>query len=153
MADVVYVRALKLLSRRDYFVEELRGRLLEAFPDDEDGVASTVERLKSDKYLDDFRTLASYVRFRANSGYGAYYIRDKLRQKGVEVGAKDIDELIIREGIDEDAIMRQAAKKYLSVHKGKDKGALFRTAMNYMTYRGFARDKSVNILKGEVFER
>jgi SOS response regulatory protein OraA/RecX len=142
------------MSRKDYFVDELRAVLERKYEDDEELVADiqpVIDQLLADKYLDDERSLRSYVRWKVAEGYGPYYIREKLRGKGVNVSLEAIYEQIEDNELDLTDVMRRVAQKYIRTKtKKKEPAAFMRSAMNYMAYRGFPAGESLNILKSEV---
>lgn len=72
------VSALRMLSRRNYFSQELREKLLQkGFPEKE--VAETLRSLAN--YLDDDQQLKRFVEAKQRRGYGPLAIRWKLRGK------------------------------------------------------------------------
>jgi SOS response regulatory protein OraA/RecX len=145
----LYAYALKLLSRKDYFEAELLAKLTERWPE-EDPAPVIAQRL-ADRDIDDERSLRSFFRWKIGEGYGPYYIREKLRNKNVEVSIASLYQVIEAEELDMDEAMRRVAQKYIRTKmKKKEPAAFMRAAMNYMAYRGFPAGESLNILKSEV---
>jgi len=84
--DSAYQAALKILSRRDYFLAELRGRLVQKeFNADE--VDDALRRCAELGLLDDERVARRFVELRAVSrGWGPRRLEAELRQRGVDKG-------------------------------------------------------------------
>jgi len=71
-----------LLARREHSEFELRQKLnIREFHVDD--IELAIERLLEKGYLSDERFAISTCRYRANRGYGWYYISNELKQKGV----------------------------------------------------------------------
>jgi regulatory protein len=141
----VYPYALRLLTRRNYFEEELRRKLSEKFPDE--SPAETIQRLKEDRYLDDERTLRGFIRWQVDSGHGPYYIRDKLYQKGVNVSIQQICAIIVEEELDLDEKVRELAQKYVKSKRKQATTTLLASCMRYIQSRGFDMSASLKIIK------
>ena len=70
------------MSRREHSRFELETKLrARGFADD--GIAETLDALLAEGLQDDFRYAESYVRSRANRGYGPRRIAQELKQRGV----------------------------------------------------------------------
>src|SRR6266498_3672766 len=93
--DRCYVAALRILGYRFNSAVELR-RKLRAKGFDDDAVASTLERLRSEKWLDDDRFAAAYVRTRLQKRIGRLRIRRELMAAGVD---DDTAERALRENL------------------------------------------------------
>jgi regulatory protein len=74
--------AVRLLSRREHSIEELR-RKLAARGHAEAGIATVLEKLAAKKLVSDERFVSSYVHHHARRGQGPVRIRAELRQQGV----------------------------------------------------------------------
>ena len=74
--------ALKLLNRRDYGVRELCERLI-ARGYLRPVAESAVEKLRSEKLVDDARFAEHFVAYHANRGQGPVKIAHRLREAGV----------------------------------------------------------------------
>jgi len=82
-APTAYGRALAKLARRDHAEGELR-RALRRAGHAEDEVGTAVERLKSQRALDDGRFAEAFSRSRlGHRGLGSNRVRAELRQRGV----------------------------------------------------------------------
>jgi len=74
--------AFKLLSKRDYFSEELKRKLIQkGFPEKE--VEETILYLKKEGYLDDKKLLERYKELSIQKGESSIKLRAKLYRKGV----------------------------------------------------------------------
>nr|MDP9361598.1 recombination regulator RecX [Acidobacteriota bacterium] len=81
--DRCYGAALRILNHRFNSEGELRRKLaMKEFAPDV--VGATIERLRGEKWLDDERFAASYVRTRVRKGFGQLRIKRELTAAGVE---------------------------------------------------------------------
>jgi regulatory protein len=80
--DPCYVAALRILKYRFNSEAELR-RKLRGKQFDKDDIEATIVRLRDEKWLDDERFAAAFVRTRANKKVGQLRIRRELRAAGV----------------------------------------------------------------------
>ena len=146
----IYAKALKLLSRKNYFTAELERKLSETYPDED--LLSVTKRLTEDGFLNDARVFRGYVRWKLESGYGPYYIREKLYQRGVEHSVQEIAEAALKEELDIDAVIVSVINKYRKTRKKTTGGEFARPCLNYLRGRGFDLSDSLRILKKEVVE-
>ena len=77
-----YNKAIDLLSRREHSQQELR-RKLARFNFDEAELEQALADLIAAGYLSDERFTESYIRLRAQRGYGPLRIAGELQQRGV----------------------------------------------------------------------
>src|ERR1043166_5585987 len=108
MADC-YVAARRILGYRFNSEAELR-RKLRAKRFDDATIAETIERLREEKWLDDERFAAAYVRTRVLKGIGRLRIRRELMGLGVD---EDVVGRAVRENAaeGEDERLRAAYEK------------------------------------------
>jgi regulatory protein len=107
MADC-YVSALRILGYRFNSEAELRRKLLAKRFDDAT-IAETLARLRDEKWLDDERFAAAFVRTRVQKGIGRLRIRRELMAAGID---DDVAERAVREHTDgEDERLRAAYEK------------------------------------------
>lgn len=149
--------ALNLLSRREYGSAELAQKLNQKFrgaevvfikdpftdgPDETgqlelvDMVDQIVFELVEDNMVSDQRFADSLVRSRWNRGYGPYYVRQELRQKGV--GTELVEECM--ENFDEnwtEVAQRKAQVRFAGL---EDSRTLWTKAANYLQRKGFDRE-------------
>jgi regulatory protein len=120
------------LARRDYASEDLRRKLLDKGYDST-VVADVIERLCSEKLVDDRRYVESFVSYRAARGQGPHRVRADLRKIGLQ------DE-IVEQGLaaygDWIADLRRARQKKFgaqlpTLYADKQRQARF------LSYRGF----------------
>ena len=78
-----YLAALRILKYRFNSTAELR-RKLRAKKFDRQTIESTLERLRTEKWLDDERFAAAYARTRALKSKGGLRIRHELMRAGVD---------------------------------------------------------------------
>jgi regulatory protein len=71
------------LARRDHASEDLRRKLLDKGYDPT-VVADVIERLCSEKLVDDRRFLESFISYRAARGQGPHRVRAELRKSGLQ---------------------------------------------------------------------
>ena len=76
-------KAMDFLARREHSRKELAAKLAQRFPDCQQEIASVLERLADECLQSDQRFAESYLRMRANSGFGPARIRLELRDRGV----------------------------------------------------------------------
>jgi len=75
--------ALDALARRDYASEDLRRKLLDKGYDSTI-VAGLIERLCTEKLVDDRRYVESFISYRAARGQGPHRVRTDLRKIGLQ---------------------------------------------------------------------
>ncbi len=115
--------AFKLLSKRDYFKEELRRKLLQkGFSENE--VEETIEYLEKEGYIDDEKLAKRYKEKYLEKGYSSLKLKSKLYAKGY----KPEDSFSYEEEL-QSALNR--LKKY---KKEKD----FYSIVKYLVNRGFS---------------
>ena len=139
--EIVYRRAIHILSHREHSVEELRRKLLgRRFPGE--GVASGLSRLKSGNLVEDLRCAEIFVREKVrNKPMGRKGIALELRKRGVneETATEAISEVMEDEGVDEEMLARDLFER---VHgSGRTKMCAL------MRRRGFREDVIRNIVE------
>ena len=77
LADIEH-RAVTLLARRDYGRAELRQRLLQTFPDEDQAVEQVLDKLAQRGWLDEQRFVETAVSQYRSRGDGPIKIRHKL---------------------------------------------------------------------------
>jgi len=102
----LFARGLRLLAMREHSVKEIATKLFDK-SEASDTVYAVVDELLEKKYLSDERFAESYVRARANRGFGPVKIKAELKQKGVSSG-------LIQDYLDEGAALwfDNAASQY-----------------------------------------
>ena len=149
--------ALDMLSRREYCEKELTSKLGRKFAGHKVSVANNVAQLgaadnppidfdeallqvlaqlKDQGLLDDKRFTQSLIRSRVNRGYGPYYIRQELRQKGV--GASLAEQELDDYGVDWHNIAEQIClRRYPQAQASKQEWG---RAARFLQRRGFSSE-------------
>lgn len=81
------------------------------------------------------------------SGYGVYYIKEKLYGKGEHVSVEKLRDIIEEEEVDSHQILTDLIIKYRKSRKKSDENALFQSCIRYLMGRGFELDESIKTLK------
>lgn len=128
--------ALKLLTRREHAVAELRKKLVEKTEHPE-LVPEIIQELIQKKYLDDNRFAEMYSRMRSNKGYGLLRIKRELKERGitecVNLHHADIKNIYERKfGSNPAKDIREKAKQ-----------------IRYLQYRGFSFEEIKKVLNHE----
>lgn len=135
--------AVRLLSRRDHSVLELRRKLnLREFPADE--IEDALDDLIKRDYLSDERFTEAYVHMRKQKGFGPLRIAAELNERGVDESVYSVC-LQLDDGNWMESLERTYQTKYrgLPVKDFQDKAKRIR----FLQYRGFALDKIHQVLK------
>ncbi len=139
--EIVYRRAIQILSHREHSVEELRRKLLRRrFPGEV--VESVLSRLRSVDLVDDLRFAEMFVREKVrNKPMGRKGIALELRKRGVdgETATEAILKVMEDEGVDEEMLARDLFEK------GRGSGRKRMYAL--MMRRGFREDVIRNIVE------
>ena len=149
MSDVegCYVAALRILNHRFNSEGELRRKLaMKEFAPDV--VGATIERLRGEKWLDDERFAASYVRTRVRKGFGRLRIKRELAAAGVEreTIARALDESVPDH--DERAAALVSARKRLAVLRRRDDDAMIREKLvAYLVRQGYDSSLAVDVAR------
>ncbi|UCV28483.1 recombination regulator RecX [Ferribacterium limneticum] len=135
------VRALQLLTRRDYCRAELKAKLAAhaEFEEELDGVLDT---LQAERLLSDHRYAAQRVVARAGR-YGNARLKQELRQKGV--GDDDIAAALPEAGDETDRCRAIWAKKFGHLPESAEERA---KQMRFLQYRGFSGDAIRRVMRG-----
>jgi regulatory protein len=142
-----YVAALRILNHRFNSEGELRRKLaMKALSPDI--VSATIERLRGEKWLDDDRFAASYVRARVRKGFGRLRIKRELTAAGVEPEtiARALEESVPDH--DERAAAVVAARKRLAVLRRRDDDALIREKLvAYLFRQGYDSSLALDVVR------
>lgn len=117
--NACYLAAMRILNHRFNSEAELRRKLaLREF--DADVINATIEKLRREKWLDDDRFAASFVRARTRKGLGRHRISRELSAAGVESEtiARALDQSVPDH--DERAAAMTSARKRLTVLRRRD---------------------------------
>ena len=93
-----YNTAIRILGQREHSESELRAKVARKVRElPPEALDQVVDELKQLDLLSDSRFAETLIRSRISRGYGPYYIRQELNQKGVdaELAAQLLDELAV----------------------------------------------------------
>lgn len=141
--------ALKILGIKDYFEAEIREKLSARFGEEE--AAEVIGKLRGYGYINDERAASNYISRKLRSGYGPYYIKDKLFQRGMETDAEEIQKIAEKDGIDMEATLLRLSERYKD--KNGDPAKNFAKCISFLTGRGFSTGLCFRILKKGDFEK
>ena len=129
--------AYRLLGRRAYSEQELTDKLL-AKGFTAPAVTRTVERLKTQGYLDDERLAAEQTERLRTRGFGAEGIRAKLAQKGLAPAT--VEQTLETDGENQD---RESARRLLTSRFSADalkQSQIRARAFRLLLRRGYSQD-------------
>lgn len=135
--------AMDLLARREHGRAELARKLHQRGAEAE-LIDSTLERLSEEGLLSDERFLESYIRSRANAGYGPLRIRDELNQRGLPRAA--VERALADSPIDWAENLRELWQRRFA---GLPADARERAKQGrFLAYRGFPHEAVSRLLRG-----
>jgi regulatory protein len=135
-----YGRAVAKLARRDHAEGELRRSLVRA-GHSETEVDAAVERLKSQRAIDDGRFAEVFSRSRLlNRGLGSHRIRAELRQRGVgrAVAEKGLREALV--DVSEAQALDGLARRYWKQREADEPGRRVQKLWAFLLRRGYPAD-------------
>jgi regulatory protein len=142
-----YAAAMRILNHRFNSEGELR-RKLEMKEFARDVVDATIDRLRREKWLDDDRFAAAYVRTRVRKGIGLLRVKRELAEVGVdgETIARALDESLPDH--DERAAALVSARKRLAVLRRRDDNALIREKLvAYLFRQGYDSSIAMEVVR------
>ena len=155
--DPCYVAALRILQYRFNSEAELRRKLLrKKFEQDE--IEKTIVRLRGEKWLDDERFAAAFVRTRANKRVGKLRIRRELQAAGVsesdanDAVAANVDPEREQEALRElgrkraRMLVRRHGPDYLSSSDGRNKLAAYLLKQGYDAVLVYEALKEISVV-------
>ncbi len=141
--------AYKLLSMRDYFKQELFEKIEKKYGIVE--AEKVIAEMENMGYINDENTAYNYIRNKLKSGYGPYYISNKLYSAGCRKEISFIESVASREEIDITEIIKQYSKRYIkknSENPYKD----YIKCITFLKNKGFSQSLIMTIIKKEDFE-
>jgi regulatory protein len=126
--EIVYRRAILILSHRDHSVEELKRKLTRR-DFSQEAIRTTLEKLSGSGLLDDSRFSEAYVREKVRSKpMGRKRLFLELTKRGIseDVAWSAIGNVMNEEEVDEEDLARAIRMKRLSEEPGKLAGVLRR---------------------------
>lgn len=136
--DTYLKYALKLLSRKDYSIHQLKERLILKGANYQT-INNVIKYLKDNKLVDDGLLAISYVESMSNMFYGKNRIKRKLMEKGIDY--KVVDEML-NDNIEIEKCKKYyptAIKKFASVPSVKKKISI----QNHLLNKGY----DINVIK------
>lgn len=139
--------AMDLLARREHGRVELSRKLrLRGAPTDL--IEPALDRLAEEGLLSEARYLESFVRMRANAGYGPLRIREELAQRGL---AREVIEQALRDsGFDWSAQLYEVWQRKFGELPGdqREKARQGR----FLSYRGYSLEMIGRLLRGNSLD-
>ncbi len=135
------VRALQLLTRRDYCRVELKNKLA-AHAESEDELDAVLDTLQAERLLSDHRYATQCVVSRAGR-YGNTRLQQELRQRGVS--DQDIAAALPEAGDEAERCRAIWAKKFGRPPASAEERA---KQMRFLQYRGFSGDAIRRVMRG-----
>ncbi|TYP65104.1 recombination regulator RecX [Stutzerimonas stutzeri] len=135
--------AMDLLARREHGRVELSRKLrLRGAP--AELIEPALERLADEGLLSEARYLESFVRMRANAGYGPLRIREELTQRGLP--REEIEQALRDSGFDWNEQLREVWLRKFGELPG-DQRERARQG-RFLSYRGYPLDLIGRLLRG-----
>lgn len=146
--DTCYLAAMRILNHRFNSEAELRRKLsLKEFP--AEVIGATIEKLRREKWIDDDRFAASFVRARVRKGLGRHRITRELSAAGVESEtiARALDESVPDH--DERAAALASARKRLAVlrRRNDDDAKIREKLVAYLFRQGYDSSLAVDVVR------
>ena len=139
--------AMDLLARREHGRVELSRKLrLRGAP--AELVDPALDRLAEEGLLSDARYLESFIRMRANAGYGPVRIREELAQRGLAREA--IEQALRGSGFDWNAQLYEVWLRKFGELPG-DQRERARQG-RFLSYRGYSMEMIGRVLRGRSFD-
>ncbi len=146
--DTCYIAAMRILNHRFNSEAELQRKLsLKEF--DAEVISATIEKLRREKWIDDDRFAASFVRTRVRKGLGRHRISRELSAAGVESEtiARALDESVPDH--DERAAALASARKRLAVvrRREEDVARIREKLVAYLFRQGYDSSLAVDVVR------
>ncbi|HAQ86452.1 MAG TPA: recombination regulator RecX [Pseudomonas sp.] len=139
--------AMDLLARREHGRMEL-SRKLRSRGAPPDLIEPALEKLADEGLLSEARYLESFVRMRANAGYGPLRIREELTQRGLP--REEIEQALRDSGFDWNEQLREVWLRKFGELPG-DQRERARQG-RFLSYRGYPLDSIGRLLRGASFD-
>jgi len=136
--------AMDLLARREHGRVELSRKLRQRGAPAE-LIEEALERLAEEGLLSEARYLESFIRMRANAGYGPLRIREELAQRGLS--RSDIDQALRESGYDWSEQLRDLWQRRFAGKLPIDARERARQG-RFLSYRGYSPDMVGRLLRG-----
>jgi regulatory protein len=145
-ASRAYVDALKMLARRELSEQQVRQRLARKAHDPGD-IDDAVERLRSERALDDARVAEAIARTEvAVRKRGKLRVQMQIERAGIArtTARRAVDETF--EGIDDAALLEASLAKRLRGRDTIEDDREFERLYRYLTSQGFESDRVLQVL-------
>ena len=139
--------AMDLLARREHGRMEL-SRKLRSRGAPPDLIEPALEKLADEGLLSEARYLESFVRMRANAGYGPLRIREELTQRGLP--REEMEQALRDSGFDWNEQLREVWLRKFGELPG-DQRERARQG-RFLSYRGYPLDSIGRLLRGASFD-
>lgn len=136
--------AMDLLARREHGRIELSRKLRQRGAPVE-LIEPALDRLAEEGLLSEARYLESFVRMRANAGYGPLRIREELSQRGL--ARDDIEQALRDSGFDWSEQLRAVWQRKFAGELPDDPRERARQG-RFLSYRGYPLDMIGRLLRG-----
>lgn len=130
-------KALHLLSRREHTRQEINSKL-KTKAEDSNVLSNVLDALEQERLQSDERFAESYIRMRANRGYGPSRIKQELREKGVSI--EEIKLALDASDYDWGELASSARTKKFGSQKPKEANERSKQ-MRFLLYRGFNNEQ------------
>ena len=132
-AKAVEAAAVRLLTRREHSIEELRRKLLsKGYPPDT--IEPVIQKLAGKRLVSDERFTSSFVHHHAKRGQGPVRIRAELRQQGIP--DSQLEEALRSADIDWVQLARDVRRRKFGATAPRSLGERAKQA-RFLQYRGF----------------
>jgi regulatory protein len=140
-----YIAGLRILNYRFNSEAELREKLdRKEFP--RDAIDAAISRLRDERWLDDARFAAAFVRTRLRKGIGRLRINRELQAAGVD-SATIAQALDIPEHDDRSAAMTAAKKRLAILRRRDDDDAIRQKLIAYLFRQGYDSSMAIDVVR------
>lgn len=140
-----YTAGLRILNYRFNSEAELRAKLdRKEFP--RDAIDAAIERLRREKWLDDSRFAAAFVRTRLRKGIGRLRIKRELMAAGVE-SATIAQALDLPDHDDRAAAIASARKRLTALRRRDDDGTIRQKLIAYLFRQGYDSSIAMDVVR------
>jgi regulatory protein len=144
-AERCYTAGLRILNYRFNSEAELRSKLdRKEFP--RDAIDAAIERLRREKWLDDGRFAAAFVRTRLRKGIGRLRIKRELMAAGVE-SAIIAQALDVPEHDDRAAAIVSARKRLAALRRRDDDESIRQKLVAYLFRQGYDSSTAIEVVR------
>jgi regulatory protein len=140
-----YIAGLRILNYRFNSEAELRAKLdRKEFP--RDAIDAAISRLRNERWLDDARFAAAFVRTRLRKGIGRLRIKRELQAAGVD-SATIAQALDIPEHDDRAAAITAAKKRLAVLRRRDDDDAIRQKLIAYLFRQGYDSSTAIEVVR------